>query len=282
MSDGKHFSAVVFAGGGSRCVWQIGFWQEIAPVMEQAPQVVAAVSAGAAMACFVFSGCGIEALDYFKEITGKNPKNFYLGNLANGRPVFPHHGMYRGTLLKFLTQERLNALHRGPDLRILMSRPPVWAGPRLAIFCGYLCYQIEKSLYAPLHPVLAEKVGFRPEVGSVRDCATSEELADLILASSCTPPFTPVLHWRGQTVLDGGLIANVPEKALNNTNGKILYLLTRTYSNGVIPDIPGRTYAQPSRPIGVSKWDYTDPQALQEAYALGREDGRAFLGKSSV
>ena len=250
--------------------------------MEQAPQAVAAVSAGAAMACFVFSGCDVEAIEYFQDITGKNPKNFYLRNIANARPVFPHYGMFRGTLLKFLTQERLQTLHRGPDVRILMSRPPSWAGPRLAVFCGYLCYQIEKSLYAPLHPVLAEKVGFRPQVASVRDCAAPEELADLILASSCTPPFTPVLRWRGQTVLDGGLIANVPEKALEDLSGHVLYLLTRRYSEQTLPEIPGRTYIQPSRAIGVSKWDYTNPQGLQDAYELGREDGRAFLGKSTA
>ncbi|PKO58665.1 MAG: Patatin, partial [Betaproteobacteria bacterium HGW-Betaproteobacteria-18] len=225
MSDGHHFTTVVFAGGGSRCVWQVGLWEELAPVLKTAPDTVAAVSAGAAMACFIFSGCGPEALDYFKEITAKNPRNFYPGNLMNGRPVFPHLEMYRGTLLKFLTRERLRRLHQGPDVRILMARPPVWAGPGLAVLCGYLCYQIEKSLSAPLHPVLAEKIGFRPMVGQVRECGSPERLADLILASSCTPPFTPVLRWRGEVVLDGGLIDNVPKKALPHRSGRTLYLL---------------------------------------------------------
>lgn len=277
MSGGKRFTAVVFAGGGSRCTWQVGFWKEIAPALESPPAAVAAVSAGAAMACFVFADCGLEALDYFKEITGRNPKNFYPENMFNSRPVFPHLGMYRGTLLKFLTPERLEILRRGPDLRILMSRPPAWAGPRLAVLCGYFCYQLEKTLYAPLHPVLAERVGFKPVIAAVRDCTTPEQLADLILASSCTPPFTPVLKWNGRIVLDGGLIDNVPEKALPHLNGTILYLLTRRYSDKTIPVIPGRTYVQPSRPIGITKWDYTSPGGIQDAYDLGREDGRAFL-----
>jgi len=277
----NHFSAVVFAGGGSRCVWQVGFWEGIAPALKAAPKSAAAVSAGAAMACFVFSGCGPEALDYFKEITGKNPKNFYLENLATARPIFPHLKMYRGTLLRFLTRERLRLLHEGPDVRILMSRPPAWAGPRLAVFFGYLCYQIEKSLYAPLHPVLARKIGFKAEVGSVRDCADPGQLADLILASSCTPPFTPVLRWNGGVVLDGGLIGNVPEQALKNTNGNILYLLTRRYSEDSLPRIPGRTYVQPSRPVGISKWDYTNPTGIQDTYDLGRRDGRAWIESQS-
>lgn len=277
MSGGKRFTAVVFAGGGSRCTWQVGFWKEVAPELESPPAAVAAVSAGAAMACFVFADCGLEALDYFKEITGRNPKNFYPENMFNSRPVFPHLGMYRSTLLKFLTPERLEILRRGPDLRILMSRPPVWAGPRLAVLCGYICYQLEKTLYAPLHPVLAERVGFKPVIAAIRACTTPEQLADLILASSCTPPFTPVLRWNGRVVLDGGLIDNVPEKALTDLNGTILYLLTRRYSAKTIPVIPGRTYVQPSRPVGISKWDYTSPGGIQDAYDLGREDGRAFL-----
>jgi predicted acylesterase/phospholipase RssA len=190
--------------------------------------------------------------------------------------------MYRGALLKFLRSDNLTKLHQGPDVRILLSRPPKWVGPHLAAPLGFFCYQVEKALCSPLHPHLAEVCGFRPQTVSVRECASAESLADLILASSCTPPFTPVLSWKGRAVLDGGLIDNVPERALKTMDGNILYLLTRTYAPKAIRDMPGRTYIQPFRPIRISKWDYTDPAGLQEAYQMGQEDGERFLKRMKV
>jgi len=184
--------------------------------------------------------------------------------------------MYRGALLKFLDEKALAALHAGPDIRILITRPPSWAGPRPAVLLGFLCYQIEKALLAPLHPKLAGRIGFRPEIVSVRSCATPEMLADLILASSCTPPFTPVLQWNNSVVLDGGLIDNVPYRAIEDAGGKTLFLLTRWYPDKTLPSISDHTYAQPSRPIAISKWDYTNPDGLRDAYELGREDGKRF------
>ncbi len=270
------FSAVVFAGGGARCTWQVGFWKEVAPFLKTGPRAVGAVSAGAAMACFIFAGVGEEALEYFQEITGRNPKNAYPGNIFKGIPVFPHLEMYKSALLKFFDSRAIRALHAGPDIRILISRPPIWAGPRLAVCLGFLCYQIEKKLVAPLHPKLAGIIGFRPEIVSVRSCTTPEMLSSLILASSCTPPFTPVLHWNNSVALDGGLMDNVPYRAIEDANGKILFLLTRRYPSKTIPSISGHTYVQPSRPIGISKWDYTNPDGLRDAYELGREDGKRF------
>lgn len=270
------FDAVVFAGGGARCAWQVGFWKEVAPFLKTEPRAVGAVSAGAAMACFIFSGIGEEALEYFQEITRRNPKNVYPENIFKSLPLFPHHEMYRSALLKFFDHRAIHALHAGPDIRILITRPPVWAGPRLAVCLGFLCYQIEKTLVAPLHPKLAGKIGFRPEIVSVRSCTTPERLAGLILASSCTPPFTPVLRWSNSVVLDGGLMDNVPYRAIEAIGGKTLFLLTRRYQDKTLPSISGHTYVQPSRPIAISKWDYTNPDGLREAYELGRKDGKRF------
>jgi len=271
------FASVVFAGGGSRCAWQVGFWEELSPFLKNGPRAVGAVSAGAAMACFVFAGRAPEAMDYFQKITAKNPKNFYPENLFNGVPLFPHLEMYRNTLLAAFDEQALKTLHRGPDVRILLSRPPAWAKPGLAVLLGFLCYQIEKSLSAPLHPTLAIKIGFRPEIVSIRSCETPEMLAALILASSCTPPFTPVLRWNGAVALDGGLIDNVPYRAVAHIGGRTLFLLTRSYRPHSLPSVREHAYIQPSRPIAISKWDYTNPEGLLETYELGKQDARRFL-----
>lgn len=278
MQTTRTFScdAVVFAGGGARCLWQVGFWEVVSGAMGLHPRRVAAASAGAAMACIVFAGKAKETLERFKEATARNRRNIYPSNLFGDAPVFPHYGMYRRTILDSVDAATLRLLQEGPDILVLLSRPPRRMGPRLATVAGIFGYMVERYLKDPVHPSFCRRLGFAPRVVSVRECASVDELADLILASSCTPPFTPLLSWRGEAVLDGGLVDNVPVGILDGTEEPALVLLTRNYDPARIPAVSNRTYVQPSRPISVSKWDYTNPEGLQEAYDLGRADGEAF------
>jgi len=277
MTENVFFSSVVFAGGGSRCLWQVGFWNEVAPRIDLKPKIIAGVSAGAAMACLIFSGRFQDSFRRFKEVTAQNRRNVYPLNFVRGMPVFPHLAMYRTSILAAIDDTTLATLKQGPEIRILLTRPPAWAGPRLATLVGFLCYTLEKKLWAPVHPQLASRFGFTPEVATVAMCKTPAAVADLLLQSSCTPPFTPVLYRHGRPVLDGGLIDNVPVRLLDGSGGNTLVLLTRCYGPGRIPNVPGRTYVQPSQPIGIYKWDYTTPEGLQEAYDLGRYDGSQFV-----
>jgi predicted acylesterase/phospholipase RssA len=125
-----------------------------------------------------------------------------------------------------------------------------------------------------VHPRLARRLGFTAEHVSVRTCPTPESLADLVLASSCTPPFTPALAHGGRPALDGGVADNVPAAAVESGDGPTLVLLTRRYAR--LPAHPGRSYVQPSAPVPVSAWDYTDAAGVQAAFDLGRRDGEAF------
>ena len=106
-------------------------------------------------------------------------------------------------------------------------------------------------------------------------------MTDLIMCSSCTPPFLPVMRHKGRVTLDGGIIDNVPVYAVSDRRdrGDILVLLSRQYNDRRIPDVPGRVYVQPSEAPPVSKWDYTNPSGLQKAYDMGRRDGETFLKK---
>ncbi|MBN1532875.1 MAG: patatin-like phospholipase family protein [Spirochaetes bacterium] len=272
------FQSVVFAGGGSRCLWQVGFWEELRGAVRLEPRIVAGVSAGAAMACMILSGRVDEGLRFFAHLTSRNRRNAYFRNLFGRSPVFPHYDMYRSAILHAIGPGELETLRRGPDIRILMARPPRLLGPRSATLLGMGAYSLEKLISGPVHPVYASRLGYTAEVASARDCRTPEELADLIIASSCTPPFVPVMRWRGGIALDGGLIDNVPVAALDERHrSSALVLLTRRYPQERIPAVPGRTYVQPSVPIGITKWDYTNPRGLQEARDLGRRDAAAFL-----
>jgi predicted acylesterase/phospholipase RssA len=270
----RRFAAAVFAGGGNRCFWQAGFWSEAAPVLGLAPRRVAATSAGAAIACVLLAGRAHEGLAHFKSVVAANPRNVYPGNVFQGRPVFPHAAIYRGALLAIIDRNALARLHAGPDVLVPVTRAPRWLGVRAAFAVAGLADALEHLASPSAHPRLARRLGFAAEYVSVRRCADPAALADLVLASSCTPPFTPALAHGGRPVLDGGIADNVPAAAVDGDDGPTLVLLTRRYAR--LPRHPARVYVQPSAPVPVSAWDYTDPAGIQAAFDLGRRDGDAF------
>jgi predicted acylesterase/phospholipase RssA len=271
------FRSVVFAGGGNRCTWQAGFWEAVAPAWPLKPRVVAAVSAGAAIACCCLAGTSKKALAHYDVVLLKNPKNFYFSRLLKGQRPFPHLAIYRQALLTLLDEKELAVLRDGPEMRILLARPPAWAGSLGGVLLGFLAYTLEKHLTAPLHPVLPAKLGFVPEVVSMNQCQTPAQAADLLLATASTPPVLPSMRLNGGPVLDGGLIDNVPLAALRPEDSPSLILLSRRYPPEKLIGHPGRTYVQPSVPVPAAKWDYTNPQSLHDAFDLGLADGEKFL-----
>jgi hypothetical protein len=52
------------------------------------------------------------------------------------RPVFPHGAMYRSAILGNINAQALARLHQGPDITIVVARPPRWASRRLAMLLG--------------------------------------------------------------------------------------------------------------------------------------------------
>ena len=273
------FDAVVFAGGGNRCLWQAGFYDTIAPELDLRPRLCSGSSAGATIACLLFAGRARAALDHFRIATRKNTRNIYPLNAFRREPMFPHYAMYRRVILDTLAEDGLAALRSGPEIRVQLTRLPSFVGPRAGVLLGLLAYSVEKALSSPVHPRAGHRVGFVSEIGRVSDCADIEALADLLLGSSCVPPFTPVLSHGGRTVLDGGVVENVPVAALGEGARSILILLTRTYPPERLPTIPGRLYVQPSRALPISKFDYTWPEGLDDAWDLGVRDGEAFVAR---
>ena len=278
MQDLSSIRNVVFAGGGNRCFWQAGFWRVVAPATGLAPSRVASVSAGAALSCAILADCIDETVEITCNAISHNPRNQYWGNLLRSDPVFPHAAIYRQILLQVMDDAAFQRLRQGPENRIEISRIPTWLSPRWATLLGIGAYQLEKQWRHPVHPTFGRRLGFRAEFFSAGDCESREQLADLILASSCTPPFTPLSVWKQQAALDGGLVDNVPVEGVGDVESEqspTLVLLTRPYRT--LPRVPGRYYVQPSEPPPVSSWDYTDPAGIRAAYALGKRDGEAFL-----
>lgn len=265
---------MVFSGGGNRCLWQAGFWLAVAPELKLAPSRVVAVSAGSAMACALFAGTFESCFASYKQAVADNARNLYLSNLLCSRPVFPHGDIYRETLLASIDMQALSRLHQGPAIKVLVSCPPRWAFAQLAMLLGVAAFGIKACHKGAVHSAMGQRVGFRPLYVSVQDCATPGALADLIIASSCVPPLTPQARRNGVALLDGSLVSNVPIEGVAQNSGETLVLLTRLFRK--LPSVPGRTYVQPSQPIPVGAWDYTNEVALQRAFDLGRRDGERF------
>lgn len=272
------FEQVVFAGGGHRCWWQAGFWDVFAPAAGLAPRVVAGVSAGAATACMLLANDAHAGLAHYRKALAGAPRNAYWANLfRRGRPVFPHDAIYRVALATLLGGDRFERLRRGPEIRIVYARPPSGLGPRAGVALGMLAYTLEKHLARPLHPTWGRKLGFTAGIGRVADCPDVESLVALIIASSCTPPFTPIQYIDGRPTIDGGLVDNVPVDAVA-AGRPTLVLTTRRYRERAPIFMEGaRTYVQPSRRIPVASWDYTAPAAYEAVYRLGRRDGERAL-----
>ena len=285
------FEQVVFAGGGHRCWWQAGFWEVVAPAIDLRPQRIAGVSAGAATACMLFATDTREALDYYAEVLGDAPRNAYWGNLLRpGRRVFPHDGIYRQAIRHLLGGGHFRRLmNEAPDIHVQFSRLPGWLGPRSAVAVGLTAYNIEKYWKKSLHPRFGRRLGFRSEVARVQDCRDDDALVSLIIASSCTPPFTAIEYRDGRPTLDGGLVDNVPVDAFDRVPGlegryvapgSTLVLTTRRYPRR--PEIffvDGRVYVQPSSKVPVSSWDYASPARYRATFDQGRRDGEAFVAR---
>ena len=189
----KDFKYVVFAGGGCRCLWQVGFWHVVSPELKLEPDIFTGVSAGAAMACMIIAGTEDIGLQLMKEAVAANKKNFYLKNIIKKEKVFPHYEIYRNTIIKTFNSDALARLKKGPELRILITNPPRYLGAISGTLIGLMSYTIEKHTTKPVHPKFASRLGYKPMVIKLNDCNTAEEVADMILCSSCTPPIVPIM-----------------------------------------------------------------------------------------
>ena len=269
------FDAVVFSGGGCRCFWQAGFWTEAAPVLDLQPDVIGAVSAGSAMACALMAGRMHEALEVFKDAARRNPSNSYPWNALRGQPVFPQEQLYRETIRTTTDEEAMAQLYAGPEIRVLLGRPPEWAGHYGTLALGTVAMYAKRWLERDLHGPWGMRAGFHSESVAVHECDSPEELEDLILQSSCIPPAIP-LYWRqGRPVVDGGVVDGVPVELVPESRATLVLLSSHRPAER-IPRVDGRTYVAPSEEVPIDKWDYTSPERVQATFDLGRRDGARF------
>jgi len=275
------YDYLVLQGGGIRCLWQAGFLSVVAPHWGRMPARIVAVSAGAAIAC-AFAADRMDAgVEAFKEAVSRNKKNFYPEHLFSRKRMFPHASMYREVLAEVLNDAGMEALQRGPDVDILLCRPPrrLSSVTLTALLFGIgLGRQLSSSTICS---TLIRTARLSPEFVSIRSCRDARDVTDLVLASSSTPPFTPLMSYKGRHALDGGVLESVPMSGLRTTRARALVLLTNHHDRlaqpSSLPPHPTVTHVAPSRHVEGTPWDYASPQLLDAFYSLGKEDGARFV-----
>lgn len=242
------------------------------------PRVAAmsACSAGSCMAVLLATGTIEPARAAFASLRQGILANFDAKRLFRGQHPLPHERVYRSTLTAALDEAAFARLKALPfPIRILAAEPPARLPGAASLALGLGAYQVEKLLRpTSLHPTVAPRVGFRAHLHDARDCASVDDLIDLVLASSASPPITKVGRYRGARLLDGSLVDNAPAFALDSAPGvtKSLVLLTRPYAPAAIGRRGTRLYLAPTEAVPVHRWDYRESSPVDATIALGRRD----------
>ena len=203
-------------------------------------------------------------------------RNFAWARLLAGERPAPQYAIYRDTVLHTLEGGGFERIRSQPfPILVLSAAFPRLLPRSLAAAVGISAYSLEKALRRRMiHPTFGRVLGFTPESIDARECESPEELAALILASSATPPFTPVGRVRGRALLDGGMVDNVPAFLAESIPGvrRNLVLLSRPYPSQVLGRRGSRLYVAPTRPVPAGRWDYTRPETLGQTIRMGEEE----------
>jgi len=268
--------ALTLAGGGNRAFLQLPILERWWDRIGGRVSAVAACSAGASMAVTFFSGRAALTHEFWLSRRATVTRNFTWGQLLQGQRPTPHLPIYRDTTLFSLAEggfERIKALPF--PLRILLAEVPWNAPVPLVVAAGFAAYSMERGRDpGKLHPSSGRRLGFRPFVVDAREAQTPEELADLVLASSATPPFLPVYTIRGRVVVDGGMVDNAPASVAEEDVAarRSLILLTRWYPPHRVGFRGHRWYLAPSEPVQISRWEYTRPDLVEATRQLGARE----------
>jgi predicted acylesterase/phospholipase RssA len=265
---------LTFAGGGNRAFYQLGLMNRWKERLLPRTAAVASCSAGAFVAVVLLSGRQEATQQRWHELRRGLRKNFDAGRLLVGQNPAPHGPIYRELVLHAMREGGLERLQCQPfPVLALSARIPRRLPTPAALVLGLGLYRLERRLHPQrLHRAFAERAGFRPVVHDLRACRTPAEVADVVLASSATPPFTPLGRIAGERLVDGGLIDNAPAFVAEQVPGvrRSLVVLTRPWAG---PHTDGtRAYVAPRRPIEVSAWDYTEGHHVEAVIAQGEAE----------
>ena len=276
MTTNTRDTLLTFAGGGNRSFYQLGLLTRWESTLLPRVAAVASVSAGACVIATFLSGRREEARRFWLDRARGITSNFDWRKLLRGERPAPQGEIYRETLLVTFADGGFERIRAQPfPIYVLAAQFP-WLLPRLlSVALGIGLYSVERTLRRAPHPVSPAWLGFAPIAVDARLCESPEELATLILASSATPPFTPIGNFRGLRLLDGGMIDNAPAFMAEGRHPearKSIVLMSRPYHPSVMGIQGRRLYIAPTVPTPIGRWDYTQPHLLEETVAMGERE----------
>lgn len=267
--------ALTFAGGGNRAFYQLGLLSRWQDALLPRTAAIASCSAGACVITTLLSGRRNEARQFWMDRARGITRNFDWRKLLSGQRPAPQGEIYRETLLVTFADGGLERVRAQPFPIYVLAAGFPWLLPRtLSIALGISLYSAERSVRRAPHPRSPQVIGFTPVAVDARECESVEELTDLILASSATPPFTPIGSFRGLRLLDGGMVDNAPAFLAERAPAvrRSVVFLSRPYHPSVLGVQGQRLYLAPTRATPINRWDYTQPHLLDETVAMGEEE----------
>lgn len=274
--------AITFAGGGNRAFYQLGLMNRWKERLLPRTAAVVSCSAGACVITMVLAGRAEEAGVFWRARREGITRNFDWRRVLRGERLAPHGEIYRDTLVHTFADGGFERVRAQPfPILVLAAAFPTLLPTAVAVALGISVYSLERALRGRVHPEWTRRLGFAPVLVDARECRDAEELTALILASSATPPFTPLGRFRGQALLDGGMVDNVPAFAADDLPGvrQNLVLLTRPYDPALLGRHGNRLYVAPTVPPPISRWDYTAPDLLQATIEMGEREAEGKWGE---
>lgn len=267
---------IVFAGGGNRAFYQLGLMNRWAERLLPRTAVIAACSAGACVAVILLSERQETTHRFWLARRRHVTKNFEWRRLLRGERPTPHAPIYRDTVIHSMREGGLERLRAQPfPVLVITSRFPRLLPATGAVALGLGAYSLGKRLWpGEIHPRLPRRLGFSPAIFDARECETPEAVADLIIASSATPPFTPIGRFASEALLDGGLVDSAPAFVAESepTVRRSVVLLTRPYPAEATGAQGKRLYVAPTEPVPVERWDYTRPELVRATIEMGERE----------
>jgi predicted acylesterase/phospholipase RssA len=271
--------SITFAGGGNKSFYLFGMMRRWRERLLPRVRVMTACSAGACIAALLLSEREREVEELWRRRCGALTSNFQWRRLLKWQRPTPHGELYRELLLQAFSGGGYERVRSQPfPLLVLTAGFPARMPPFAAALLGLCAYSLDQGPNAERRAPVAPRLGFSPVVFDARQCASPEELADLIIASSATPPFTPIGRFRERRLLDGGIIDPAPAFLADAVPGveRSLVLLTAPRPKSSTAETGRRLFIAPAAPLPIRTWDFTRFDLLEATIAAGERDAEVF------
>lgn len=276
---------LAIAGGGCKAFFALGVAESFRREGFHF-SAVSATSAGTAMGIAVINQKADEAVDYFCELTARNPSNFNLKRLLSGENPFPHEQMYRETIAKIIDiktfkKNKVSLAFNALSMPYYDSiEEKKWR--RKLFFQLFAAYrkEIREANGGRFYPYMydvARNFALKEVIFTEDDFFDARKIEDIVLATSSAPPVVMTQRRDEVLYLDGGIIDNLPVRLLPDVDltiaiyyqpstRRILEYHNRQQGRNIL-------WIHPDGKLPVTVWDYTNPDGVRKAYELGLEAG---------